>query len=489
MSKLNFKTILENLRDVMLLCDQNFIIREFNHSTEFMYTDSESIAEKPCFQVLRGRDKPCPNCPLLPTIESGTLVPVDFLDNRFGEYFEERTHPIFNDNNSLIGFLLVLRNITKTHELIDQSAKQKKLAAIGQISSGIAHDFNNVLTGVLGQVELMKLKNPDPDFMEHLKMIELAVHDGKATVRQMQDFTRHKKDKVHIAIDLKKLILDVVALAKPRWSKALMENGIIIEPVLDLKDEVNILGNKSELSNAITNMLFNATDAMPDGGVISIKTRSENKKALLQIKDTGIGMTKEIQEKIFDPFFTTKGVNGVGLGMSEVFGVIQRHNGEIDVKSMEGRGTQFTLSFPLSKEKPLVIQRERKAGFKPIKILTIDDESYVLDVLSSLLQRFGHTVSSHLSAIDAIKDYSENEYDLVITDLGMPEMSGKEVASKIKSMQKGVPIILLSGWAMSAEDDDSIKSVVDVVVSKPFTLEEIEDAVYQSIAIAKQLKN
>ncbi|NOZ08792.1 MAG: response regulator [FCB group bacterium] len=481
---MNFKTVLENLRDVMLLCDENFIIREYNHSTEFMYTDNESIAGKKCFEVLRDREKPCEDCPLVPTLESGSLIPVDYLDKRFGEYFEERTHPVMTGDNTLEGFLLVLRNITKTHEIVDQSAQQKKLAAIGQISSGIAHDFNNVLTGVLGHVELMKLKNPHPEMLNHLKMIELAVQDGKATVRQMQDFTRQKKDKFHKIIDLKHLILDVVALAKPRWSKALMENGIIVEPVLNLKDEVNISGNKSDLSNAITNMLFNATDAMPDGGVITISTRARDGYAILQIKDTGIGMTKEIQEKIFDPFFTTKGVNGVGLGMSEVFGVVQRHNGEIKVSSQEGKGTQFTLRFPLSKKRPAVLKQRGKENFIPLNILAVDDESYVLEVLSTLLVRFGHTVTTHLSAGDAIKDFSENEYNLVITDLGMPEMSGKEVAAKIKSVRPGIPVILLSGWAMRAEDDSSIQSVIDIVVSKPFTVEEIEEAVYQSMKIA-----
>nr|MBC8479523.1 hypothetical protein [FCB group bacterium] len=247
MTNKNLETILNYLTDSLILCNRDFQINESNNSARMVFGMGEDIKGSHCYELLRNRTEPCEDCPLSETIECGSLVPVNYYDKRFDEYFEERTHPILKDDDSIDGFILVAKNVTKTRQIEDQSTQSKKLAAIGQISAGIAHDFNNVLTGVLGQVELMKMRYDDAQILKHVSMIERAVLDGKATVRRMQDFTRTKKEERKESVDLKPMLVDVVAFSKPRWQKSAEKEGLIIEPVLELSDDLTVIGNASDI--------------------------------------------------------------------------------------------------------------------------------------------------------------------------------------------------------------------------------------------------
>lgn len=487
-SKDKFKFIFDKITDLITLCDSDFTIIESNHTANIIHGIGESIVGSKCYKVFRNQTKPCIDCPLKDTLKSGSIIPSVNYDERFGEFFEERTYPIISDSGKFDGFILISKNVTKTRELIDKSAQIKKLSALGQISSGVAHDFNNVLTVVLGRVQLMKRQTADQYLINSLDMIEKSALDGASKVRKIQEFARPKKGKLIETIDLKSLIEEVVEITRPKWCDASRIKGILIEPSLELTKDLYIMGDSSDLRNAFTNLIFNAADAMPDGGVLSIKTKKESNTAIVEFKDTGIGMTEETVEKIFDPFFSTKGVLGTGLGMSEVYGIVKRHNGRINVKSKVGIGTTITLSFASVKRTNNNIAYAKPTETLPCRILVVDDEEYILSILHDLLTDQGHTVTTMSSAVEALNDFKENNYDIVITDLGMPEMSGQEIGGKIKKINSSTQVILISGWALNIDENKYLGKTVDFIIKKPFSIEKIVYTISEAVSKIKEIK-
>lgn len=488
-AEFSLESLFDYLTDPIVLCNSHYEIIESNKSANVILGKGDSLVGSKCYETFRGKREPCPDCPLSVSIESGKVVPLNTYDERFGEYFEERTHPIMSDDRELRGFVLTSRNVSKIREMENKFAQAKKLAAIGQVSSGVAHDFNNVLTGVLGRIQILKKQVTDSELLKHLEVMEKAARDGAQTVRRIQDFTRAKREVTFAPVDLKHRIEEVIELTRPKYQQDPPKKGTIIEIVLDLEDGLYIMGNPSDLDNAFTNVIFNAVDAMPEGGVLSIRTRAEGHRAVVKFKDTGIGMTEEIKEKIFDPFFTTKDTKGTGLGMSEVYGVVKRHEGRIGVESEIGRGTQVTLSFPVAEEKPEEAVPEEIREFTSSRILVIDDEEYVLDVIKDVLTDSGHHVTGFTSAQDGITHFRERHQDIVITDLRMPQMSGQEVARRIKRIDEKTPVILLSGWAVNLEEEKDLEKVVDFAITKPFSVEGIQEVVTRATLLSRRLKN
>ncbi len=467
----NYKFLFDNLTDSILLCDADFTIKESNHAADVILGKGEKIVWQKCYQMLRSSDHPCLDCPLKDTLKSGVIIPLVYYDERFGEYFEERTHPIVDAKGKVKQFILTCKNVTKSRELEDKSAMMKKLSALGQISSGVAHDFNNVLTVVLGRVQLLKKQLSDPYILKSLDMIERAALDGAAKVRKIQEFSRPREGKLEEVIDLKKVIEEVVEITRPKWDTGAKIKGILIEPVLDLRNQVFINGDSSDLRNAFTNIIFNAIDAMPEGGVLSIKCYCDSSQAIAEFIDTGIGMTEEVLERIFDPFFSTKGVLGTGLGMSEVWGIVQRHNAHITINSHVGKGTTIRIFFPLAVKLTEAAETIATLEGAPCRILVVDDEDYILEILKELLSELGHSVITTNSAFAALKLSQQNHFDIMITDLGMPEMNGLEMAAKVKQIRADIQTILMSGWGLALDEKNLTN--VDFLINKPFSIEKI----------------
>jgi CheY-like chemotaxis protein len=248
-------------------------------------------------------------------------------------------------------------------------------------------------------------------------------------------------------------------------------------------DEIHsVLGNASELREVVTNLIFNALEAMPEGGKIEIRTFQKKKEVFIQISDTGIGIPKEIRKKIFEPFFTTKPFTNTGLGLSMSYGIVKRLGGEIEVESKVGNGTVFTIILPTGGEEieeavsPLTIQKGGKA-----RILVIDDEEFVRSVLSRTLTQVNHQVTLAENGEKGIQLFKEREFDMVLTDLGMPGMSGWEVCRMIKEISPNTPIGMITGWGMEMNRNKMEEYGLNFIISKPFDLNQILNVVAENI--------
>jgi signal transduction histidine kinase/CheY-like chemotaxis protein/HAMP domain-containing protein len=374
------------------------------------------------------------------------------------------------------------------HELRHTQAtvlQQERLKALGQMASGIAHDVNNALSPVVGFSDLI-LKG---DFglnsagKKYLKYISTAGEDIAHIVARLREFYRTRDDDESLhQLNLNTLAGQVVDMTRPRWRDIPQSNGVTIEVQTDLAPDVpKLAGIESEIREAFTNLVLNAVDAMPQGGKITICTRAvrpENgskhpRQVTVEISDTGMGMSEETRRRCLEPFFSTKGKRGTGLGLAMVYGVMERHEGNIEIQSEPGKGTTFRLTFPVraklcGNNEP----EESSPAVASLKILCIDDEPLLRELIKEMLERDGHDVEvcdSGQSGLDEFRIARErgNPFDLVFTDLGMPYLDGRQVAKALKQESPATPVVLLTGWGAFMKDDSNIPTHVDGILSKP----------------------
>jgi PAS domain S-box-containing protein len=347
--------------------------------------------------------------------------------------------------------------------------RTETLRGLGQMAAGIAHDLNNTLATVLGQAELAKLAAPPPEIREILGLIETAAADGAAVVRRVQEFARPKGTSPLAPCDLAALVRETLELTRPRWQAEPQRRGVTIDAVCDLPDLPPILGHPPELREALTNLVFNAVDAMPHGGTLLLVGRATADAVELQVRDIGIGMPPEVQAKIFEPFFTTKGIKGTGLGLAVVYGILERHGGRIAVTSALGQGTTFTLTFPRGAALNQVPGAPPTgAGLSsPRRLLVVDDEPLVRQTLATLLRAAGHGVTEAPDGATALALLATTPVDCVLTDLGMPGMSGWELARQVKAQTPPLPVLLLTGWGEQVDQAPAERAHVDRILGKP----------------------
>ena len=379
----------------------------------------------------------------------------------------------------------VHRVVTLTGEVLaepvswtESQTDRHRMETLGRMTMGIAHDFNNLLSGILGHVAIMRaehdiLDEENPIF-EHIQTIEQAANDGAALINKIQRYIRQEKQTAFEMLDLKGLIEDCVVLTKPYWYNEPRCQGISID--LDYKsDKIDpILGSAAGLRDVFVNLILNAVQAMPKGGHITIRSAQSESRIRVQVTDTGTGMTDSVRNRIFEPLFTTKGERGTGMGLSVVFGAIREHGGTIDVASEPGLGTTFTLTFPTADApeteavSDVSLPEDRK-----VRVLVVDDEDMVLRVVDRLLTLRGHTVISVSSAIAALNELEHREFDIIISDQGMPEMSGRELAHKVRGRYPSLPVVLLTGDTDLEVNENEIARVI----SKPFKVGDLDLAI------------
>ena len=375
----------------------------------------------------------------------------------------------------------------------DQIVQAEKLRAMGEMASGVAHDFNNVLAVVLGNIQLLlhQLDHLSPEeIREGLKVIERSSKDGAETIRRIQEFTGVRRDREFVTLSLNEIITEVAGITQPRWRDQTQKKGIQVKLATQLGDIPMIMGNPSELREVLTNIVFNAVDAMPKGGELTVTTQPQAEDWVeVRITDTGIGMTEEVRRRVFDPFFTTKGVTNSGLGMSVSYGIIKRHGGEILIESELGRGTNFIIHLPTGygEEEPVVKAVPPVKESRQARILVIDDEDSVRDVLSRMLKAKGHQVAVASNGEEGIERFRSEPFDLVLTDLGMPKLSGWEVGKTIKAINPKVPIAMITGWGVELDKQKLSENGIDLSIAKPFNFDQVINLVSEAMELKERM--
>ena len=360
-----------------------------------------------------------------------------------------------------------------------QTIQQERLRALGQMASGIAHDFNNALTPMLGFSELLLSR---PDYLSdrvkthhYLDLIRSSAADAAEIVARLREFYRDRKQNQYLELcQLNDLIAETLSLTRPKWKNQAQAQGIEIVVELDLQQVPAIAVIKSEMREAFTNLIFNAIDAMPDGGVLKFATVATSDELIITISDTGSGMDEKTCHRCIEPFFSTKGQHGTGLGLAMVYGIVQRHNGRIKVKSVLGQGTSFFLHLPLKSECPTLPAPENMPELEQaLHILVVEDEISVREVLTECLEALGHSVEGAGNGRDGLEKFRPDKFHLIITDRAMPEMNGDQFADAVKKIDKQIPIIMLTGFGVIMASTNERPKNVDMVVSKPISLEKL----------------
>ena len=364
--------------------------------------------------------------------------------------------------------------------------QQERLRALGQMASGIAHDINNALSPVALYTESMleTETNLSPGARGRLEVIQRAVEDVAQTIARMKEFYRQREPQLTLApVKLNDLVQQVVDLTRARWSDMAMLRGVAIEvrvePAADLPA---VLGVESEIREALINLVLNAVDAIPDGGVLSLRTRRSGETVEVEVQDNGAGMDEETRRRCLEPFFTTKGERGTGLGLAMVYGVVQRHGAEMDIRPAPGGGTLVRLSFSVPVGAP--VQDGDQAGPIPpsrLRLLLVDDDPVLLKALGDTLEADGHhlTIANEGQAgIDAFTAAHERGevFAAVVTDLGMPYVDGRKVAAAVKALSPTTPVLLLTGWGQGLAADAEVSPHVDQILGKPPKLRELRAA-------------
>jgi PAS domain S-box-containing protein len=369
--------------------------------------------------------------------------------------------------------------------------QQERLRALGQMASGIAHDINNAISPVALYTEMLLEQEAglSKRTREYLETTQRAIGDVAHTVARMREFYRqHEPELVLTPVDISALVQQVVDLARARWSDMPQQRGIVIDLQLELDQNLpRVAGIESELREALINLVFNAVDAMPEGGKLTIRTKAIEGPASthqvdVEVADSGVGMDEETRRRCLEPFFTTKGERGTGLGLAMVYGVTRRHNAEIEMESAAGQGTTVRLRFPVAVSNAADAQPVTAESMPPrLRILSVDDDPLLIKSLRDALEADGHavvTANGGQAGIDAFREAEERDerFAVVITDLGMPYVDGRKVASAIKNDSPSTPVILLTGWGQRLVAEGDIPPHVDRVLNKPPKLKELRAA-------------
>ena len=420
---------------------------------------------------------------------------------------EEQCRSLYDQVRLTEGLQKAYEELRRTQHVVVQ---QERLRALGQMASGVAHDVNNALSPIVAYSELLLSTLPDlPEVSKHyLQTINQAGGDIAQIVARMREFYRRRSDAEQLTqVNINKVIEEVIELTRPRWRDLSQRQGISINVQCELEPEPSLLhSDAGELREALINLVFNAVDAMPQGGTITFVTRSisgpvseesgaSERQLQVEVKDNGFGMDEKTRQHCLEPFFSTKAQRGgTGLGLAMVYGMMQRHDGIIEIDSAPGRGTCVRLIFPIQ-EKPSQTVRGTSPQVKPkrsLHILCIDDDAQVRQLLDDCLTHFNHRVmvasgGEHGMELFRTAMLKNQPYEVVITDLGMPKMDGHQVARTIKAESPNTPIIMMTGWGTIMREEGETASEVDAVIGKPPRMQELNDLLLRVTASDKRL--
>jgi signal transduction histidine kinase/ActR/RegA family two-component response regulator len=356
-----------------------------------------------------------------------------------------------------------------------QLVQRERLSALGEMAAGVAHDFNNLLAVVLARSELLLARGQDSDVSRQIQIIRRAALDGAHTVRRILEFTRTRQTRPVGRVDIPELLREVVELTSGRWKDEAQSRGISYEVAVEGKAVSPVGGISAELREVFMNLMINGLDAMPEGGRFVFRVSADAATVTVAAEDAGCGMSDETRRRVLEPFFTTKDSHGTGLGLAVSWGIIQRHGGTIDVQSTLGAGTTFLVRLPILKEESFANPQE--VASQPVRgarVLVIDDQDEVRSVLRDTLISCGHAVVEAASGEEGLARCAAGDVDVILTDVSMPGMSGWEVAAACQRRFPQIPVGFVTGWGDRLDPQETTRSGVRFIVSKPFGADDLQ---------------
>ncbi|MGO9117349.1 MAG: ATP-binding protein [Desulfomonilaceae bacterium] len=477
-------TVLESLSHPFYIVDaDDYTVKKANPAAI-----SAGIGEQStCYAITHRGGNPCEGlehpCPLEEVKKTGRPMVVEHLhyDNEGkAKHVDVYAYPIFDNEGTVKQVIEYCLDVTDRKRAEQLLLRSERLKAVGELAGGVAHNFNNLLQIVMGSAQLALANLDAGDLSKARKDLERILdssHRSSHTVRRLQDFVRIKSRNGAQAgkvFDIAFTIGNAIQMSRPLWETKAESEEIKISLASDLQSGCPVRGREAELFDVVMNLIQNATEALPNGGEIRISSSVEDDSVVIRIADNGIGISKEDLGKVFEPFHTTKGPQVIGMGLACSLGIVKQHLGDIFVESAEGQGSLFTVKLPFangpadeeeSADKPHVIPA--------LRLLVVDDVEAVATVLGDGLSESGQTVFTASSGIKAIEIFKTIQVDLVLCDLGMPQINGWQVASAIKSIcaEKGMPktpFVLITGWDREADEDSMAEqNGVDAIVRKP----------------------
>jgi PAS domain S-box-containing protein len=393
------------------------------------------------------------------------------------------TSPIVDREGNYVGAIAGVIDMTERKRMEQELARTQRLRALNEMAGGVSHNLNNMLVSVLGPALLLKRATKDLRVLREVEEIITSAKRARDLVQRLNQAVRGEQEGELYPVSLNEVIEQVVHSTQPRWKDQSEAKGIAIDVAMELEEVRPIRGNLSELNDILLNLLFNAVDAMPEGGRLTFRTRASGEGVRLEVADTGIGMEEETRRKVFEPFFTTKMDIGTGLGLTTVLGTMTRWGGSIEVSSAPGQGTTFVLQFSAMDEarscpeESAVEDRQVRSG----RVLIVEDDEAIGALLCRLLGET-HSVETVSDGRAALERFAPGSYDVALIDLGMPGVPGDRIGAQMKQIDPAVATVLMTGWDLSP-DDEKVASF-DFRIQKPFDdLDEVENIVARGVLL------
>ena len=488
-SEERYRKIVENIHDIVYSSHLDgtlyFISPNVRSLTGF---EPEEVIGRNLLEFVHPYDREQVMADYEKTMTTGAEFPTAFrLAKKDGSYFHvEDLGKVVREGDAIVGLTGVLRDLTERRRMEQELIRLERLRALGEMSAGVSHNLNNILVGVLGFAELIQMSTRESRTRDDIDQVIISALRARDLVRRLHHAVSHSEEDALQPVSLNEVVREAVQTAQPRWKDEPQVRGVRIEVISDLEEAPPVRGTRSELHNLLLNLLFNAVDAMPEGGTIALRTRAAAEGVRLMVSDTGIGMNQATRQRVFEPFFTTKTDVGTGLGLFTVYGAITRWGGRIEVESTPGQGTTFSLSFPAWTEAEVFSEGEVPAAApagSPGRILIVEDDEITGQLLSRLLSAH-HEVDVRVNGQDALELFAPDCYDVALIDLGMPGMPGDQVARELRRIDVALVAVLISGWPL--RDDDPRLAAFDFRIQKPFhNLDEIGDIVTQALELRR----
>jgi signal transduction histidine kinase/DNA-binding response OmpR family regulator len=428
-----------------------------------------------CFEAWGKREAPCPWCLAPRALATGTAQHLEVEES--GSVFDTYWVPIAPDR-----YLHYAFDVTERRKMEEELIRTQRLRAVNELSAGISHNLNNILTSILGPAQLLRRMTDDPDLLTEIDDIAASANRAKELVHRLHLSTRSSRGEGVEPVPVSSVVHEAVRATRPRWKDQAEARGVAFDVVTQVGDVPLIKGTASGLHEMLVNMVFNALDALPGGGTITISARTVDGHVELKVIDTGIGMDQQTCSRVFEPFYTTKPEVGTGLGMSTAYNAITEWGGAIHVESAPGEGTTFRLRLPVWSDTDTRHGKVRTARrARHGKLLIVEDDASVGRFLTRAMRQH-HETELFGSGSDALAAFSAGRYDVALIDLGMRGMSGDQVAREMKQVDPKIALVLVTGWELTADDDR--RAAFDFVLQKPLdNLAEVGDTLARAIQL------